>query len=232
MYCTRCGTQLPESAAYCHVCGQAVSPEPAAVGMQTVFLTAASLPPADAVETAPPVVSHAYAGFWLRLGAWIIDKIVLTLAFAAIAAVVVAALIVDLAHYRPPAVYPHGTNVFASYPMIFRLWDFERQTRVFPQAAFVATVAGLSAFFLAAWLYYAWMESSASQGTLGKMLLGLAVTDMNGEAITFGRASGRFFARFITNLVPFVAGYLMAGLTRKKQALHDVLASCLVLRKQ
>ena len=95
----------------------------------------------------------------------------------------------------------------------------------------VSIFAALVAYLLAAWLYYAWMESSVSQGTLGKMLLGIIVTDMQGEPITFGRATGRFFARIVTNLVPLFFGYFMAGFTAKKQALHDVLASCLVLRK-
>ena len=49
--------------------------------------------------------------------------------------------------------------------------------------------------------------------------------------MTFGRASGRFFAKIITGLIPFFIGYIMAGFTEKKQALHDMIASCLVLKK-
>ncbi len=75
------------------------------------------------------------------------------------------------------------------------------------------------------------MESSSYQGTLGKMALGLIVTDLQGRRVTFGRASGRFFAKIITGLIPFALGYIMAGFTEKKQALHDMIASCLVLRK-
>jgi uncharacterized RDD family membrane protein YckC len=81
------------------------------------------------------------------------------------------------------------------------------------------------------WLYYAGMESSEHQGTLGKMALGLVVTDINGQRLSFGRASGRFFARIITSFVPLGIGFIMAGFTEKKQALHDMIASCLVLRK-
>ncbi|MGH7836569.1 MAG: RDD family protein, partial [Candidatus Binataceae bacterium] len=93
----------------------------------------------------------------------------------------------------------------------------------------LVTVGAASA--LVSWLYYAWMESSASQGTLGKLALGLYVTDMQGRRISFGRASGRFFAKIITGLIPFFLGYILAGITEKKQALHDMIASCLVLRK-
>ncbi|MGB8524124.1 MAG: RDD family protein, partial [Candidatus Acidiferrales bacterium] len=81
------------------------------------------------------------------------------------------------------------------------------------------------------WIYYAWMESSSHQGTLGKMALGLIVTDLEGRRISFARASGRYFAKIITSLIPLGIGYMMAGFTEKKQALHDIIASCLVLRK-
>ena len=56
------------------------------------------------------------------------------------------------------------------------------------------------------------------------------VTDMDGNRITFGRASGRYFAKIISGLIPLGIGYILAGVTEKKQALHDMIASCLVLR--
>jgi uncharacterized RDD family membrane protein YckC len=102
---------------------------------------------------------------------------------------------------------------------------------VFP-VMLVVTIATFVAFLLiVSWIYFAGMESSEYQGTLGKMALGLVVTDMNGQRIGFARASGRFFSKLITGLVPFYIGYIMAGFTEKKQALHDMIASCLVLRK-
>jgi uncharacterized RDD family membrane protein YckC len=54
---------------------------------------------------------------------------------------------------------------------------------------------------------------------------------MEGRRVTFGRASGRFFAKIVSGLIPFAIGYIMAGFTAKKQALHDIIASCLVLRR-
>ena len=89
---------------------------------------------------------------------------------------------------------------------------------------------GLAAFMLA-WIYNAAMESSRHQGTLGKMALGLIVTDLQGRPISFAHASGRYFAKIISGLVPLGIGYAMAGFTEKKQALHDMIASCLVLRR-
>ncbi len=80
------------------------------------------------------------------------------------------------------------------------------------------------------WLYYSLLESSAWQATLGKKALGLEVTDLDGNRISFGRATGRFFAKIISSIILGI-GYLMAGFTEKKQALHDILAGTLVIRK-
>jgi uncharacterized RDD family membrane protein YckC len=79
------------------------------------------------------------------------------------------------------------------------------------------------------WLYYALMESSSFQATVGKRALGLKVTGMNGDPISFGTASIRYFGKILSHLI-FSIGYIMAAFTEKKQALHDILAGCLVIR--
>jgi len=78
------------------------------------------------------------------------------------------------------------------------------------------------------WLYFALLESSNRQATLGKMALGIKVTDLSGEGVSFGRATGRHFGKIISALT-LLAGYIMAGFTRKKQGLHDIVAGCLVV---
>lgn len=83
---------------------------------------------------------------------------------------------------------------------------------------------------LVGWMYYAAMESSSQQGTLGKMALGIKVTDIHGERISFGRATGRHFGKLISTLI-FLVGYLMVAFTEKKQGLHDLMAGCLVVHK-
>ncbi|CAN5514781.1 hypothetical protein BH09PLA1_BH09PLA1_37410 [soil metagenome] len=80
------------------------------------------------------------------------------------------------------------------------------------------------------WLYYALMESSASQATLGKMACGIKVTDLDGNRITFGHATGRYFATIVSYLT-LTIGFMMAGWTERKQTLHDMLAKTLVVRK-
>ena len=79
------------------------------------------------------------------------------------------------------------------------------------------------------WLYYAGQEGGMRQATLGKRLMGLRVTDLEGEAISFARASLRHFAK-ILSLAPLMAGYLAVAVTARRQGFHDKIAGCLVLR--
>ena len=80
------------------------------------------------------------------------------------------------------------------------------------------------------WLYYALMESSSKQATLGKMACGLVVTDLQGRRIGFWQASGRRFGMFISSFTLGI-GFLMCAWTAKKQCLHDMMAGCLVFKK-
>ncbi len=82
-----------------------------------------------------------------------------------------------------------------------------------------------------AWLYYALQESSPKQATLGKQALGIYVTDLDGNQITFLKATLRYFAKILSTLILFI-GYIMVAFTEKKQGLHDMLAGTLVLKRQ
>jgi uncharacterized RDD family membrane protein YckC len=93
-----------------------------------------------------------------------------------------------------------------------------------------ASGLGAIAGFLVWWLYYALMESSSSQATLGKMALGVRVVDRQGKAVSFGRATGRNLAKLLSGMILMI-GYLMAGFTSQKQALHDIVAGCLVVNR-
>ena len=79
------------------------------------------------------------------------------------------------------------------------------------------------------WLYFALQESGPRQATPGKMILGLKVTDLEGQPISFGRATGRYFGKILSGLILLV-GFIMAGFTERKQALHDIMAGCLVIK--
>ena len=79
------------------------------------------------------------------------------------------------------------------------------------------------------WLYEAFMLSGERQATLGKMALGIVVTDLDRRRLTFGRATGRHFAKYLSAIL-FGIGFLMAAFTEKKQALHDLVAGTLAIR--
>lgn len=147
-----------------------------------------------------------YAGFWLRFVAWIIDRIILQVVSWIVFLPFMASLGMEgLFRGRPP----RPEELFPLFGHLFRF-------------VLVALVVD--------WLYYALLESSSWQGTLGKKALGLEVTDLAGRRVSFGRATGRFFGRIISGLILGI-GFIMAGFTERKQALHDILAGCLVIRK-
>ena len=84
------------------------------------------------------------------------------------------------------------------------------------------------AMFLISLLYSSVLESSSHQATFGKRALGIKVTDLDGKPIGWGRAVGRWFGRLLSGFF-FCIGYLMALFTSRKQSLHDMLASTLVV---
>jgi len=96
----------------------------------------------------------------------------------------------------------------------------------------LSAMGGVAQFFLLIWmlpwLYFAFMESGVKQSTLGKRWLGMKVVNENGQRISFGLASGRFFAKnFLSGIL--LIGFLMALFTEKRQALHDKMAETLVI---
>jgi uncharacterized RDD family membrane protein YckC len=164
----------------------------------------------------PPGPSYAYtvvyAGFWLRVLAYFIDTAILGI--FAVPILIGAAMAMGIGGVI--ANLPHNDGPFVNgMPPIFALF------------LMLCVCVGL----FGTWLYFAFLESSEWQGTAGKKVLGLIVTDIQGHRVTFGRASGRHFAKLVTSFIPLGIGYAMAGFTEKRQALHDMIASCLVLRK-
>ena len=81
--------------------------------------------------------------------------------------------------------------------------------------------------FLVVWSYFALQESSTRKGTVGKQAMNLIVTDLDGNKISFTQATKRFLGKFLA-AVPFFAGFLLIFFTKKKQALHDIIAKTLV----
>jgi uncharacterized RDD family membrane protein YckC len=98
---------------------------------------------------------------------------------------------------------------------------------------FVSKVATGMAFILilavGSWLYCAFTESSSWRATVGKRILGLQVVTAEGDRIGFGQATVRHFMKFLS-LFFLTIGFMMAGWTKRRQALHDIPSDCLVIR--
>lgn len=156
-----------------------------------------------------------YAGFWLRFVAFLVDSLILKVIHTII--------------FTPLFVFI-GLSSFVKFGTEIDSTD-EIPPEMLP---FIITLIGgiIFAIFFSMvmfWLYYALMESSSKQATLGKMILNLKVTDLNGNRISFAQASGRYFGKIISSIL-FMIGYIMAGFTNKKQALHDMMSDCLVVK--
>lgn len=95
---------------------------------------------------------------------------------------------------------------------------------------FFAGVGAVLLFLAADWLYNAYMTSSQRRATFGKYFMGLIVTGLDGEEIGFGQATGRYFAKYISTF-PLFAGFFITPFTRRKQALHDMVAGTVVVKR-
>jgi uncharacterized RDD family membrane protein YckC len=178
-------------------------------------VSVAQLGPVHVPQTAQPAVQIPptaavsiepprllYAGFWRRAAAFAIDTMILSLIFTIFA-----------------SFYPEKLVIFPQEP--------DQLGLMLPQF----TLAGFLLLFFGMWIYYGVCEASAWQATPGKRVLRLYVVDMLGRPLTFWGASGRYLARRVSDLT-FLVGYVVAGFTAKKQALHDLISGCLVLRKK
>jgi uncharacterized RDD family membrane protein YckC len=165
-----------------------------------------------AVTMAPP--SHlVYAGFWLRVAAYFVDYIILHVPLTILASI---------------AGGVYGFNFAQNHPA--DKLGFINANGTINGSFVLLELVTVSISILAGWLYFALQESSSAQATLGKRVLSLRVTDEQGRRIGFGRASGRFFAKIISGLTLLI-GYMMAGFTDRKQALHDMIAGTLVVKQ-
>ena len=175
-------------------------------------------PPALSRPPAPGVLPQTttatledHAGFWKRVGAYILDFIILYIpsvllqkAFGGDAA--------EAAMKQAQAAVPTDPHVL--------LQAMSQYYSTMMPAILIMTVI--------TWLYFAFCESSAWQGTVGKLALGIRVTDMSGARITLPRALGRYPAKYLSTFV-FGIGFLMVAWTRRKQGLHDLVVGTLVL---
>lgn len=147
-----------------------------------------------------------YSGFWKRLCAYIIDGIILY----------VASVILG--------------SVFTMFEYLLMIPFALNLTQSATTFVWVTVGARFLLIIATGWLYYAFMESSKWKATLGKLATGSVVVDERNERISFARASGRYWSKLISVCTLYV-GFIMAGFTQKKQALHDMIAKTYVVDK-
>jgi uncharacterized RDD family membrane protein YckC len=204
MFCPKCGKETDASGQFCQWCGATIEPAPA----KSVAVAAP-----EEIEGPEPGI---YAGLGRRLIAFIIDIILILL---------MGAVVISFFNLINGIKYFYYLTV--SHAPISSLTEAGTV-----DAAVGPIVASLGMLVvIIPWVYYAGFESSRSQATPGKVLMRIEVTDLDGTRPTFARATLRHFAKFISALIIFI-GFLMIGLTKKKQGLHDKIAGCLVLLQE
>lgn len=161
------------------------------------------------VHETPPIPGVQYAGFWRRFVAIILDGILLLILMSPLNML----LLSDSKSYFA-VVFHNMLN--PTDPWMFSIDAIIRES-------WVSIITSFIAFF-----YFASFESSRLQATPGKIALGIRVTDMLGQRLSFWAAGGRYVAKFVSQFTLFI-GYIMAGITPKQQALHDELADTLVI---
>lgn len=160
----------------------------------------ASIMPAGAAIDRSDIV---YAGFWRRFAASVLDSFVVTIASYAI-------LI--------PAMLLGGINMA----------NMESGGVDDPTAMLMTMIPAYLLMIVLQAVYFAWMHSRPAQATLGKMAVGIKVARPDGATIGFWRGIGRYFG-LILSAIPLYIGFIMAGFTDRKRALHDMVSDTVVV---
>jgi uncharacterized RDD family membrane protein YckC len=158
---------------------------------------------------ATPVAAARYAGFWPRLGGWLIDQLIIAIPFN---------IVTDL-------LVPYNQ------PTVITTADAGNNVHIHWHGDWLTLGLLLLASTITTWLYSSILQSSSRQATVGQGALGLVITDLDGNRISFARASGRYLATFLTSLTLGI-GYLMVIWTKRKQTLQDKIAGTVVTPKR
>jgi uncharacterized RDD family membrane protein YckC len=199
MFCPKCAKETDASGKFCQWCGADIESVPAK--------------PVIVPEEAEGLEFGMYAGLGRRFIAFIVD-----------------AILIFLIGIVTITFFSMTNGVKYAYFIVVQQAPIKDLTEAGTlDAALGPIIAALGMLIIIIpWLYFAGFESSRGQATPGKVLMHIMVTDMEGNKPTFARATLRHFGKFISALIIFI-GFLMIGLTKKRQGLHDKIGSCLVL---
>jgi uncharacterized RDD family membrane protein YckC len=204
-YCTACGLAVMQTFLLCPGCG---CREFTGTPQTNKLNPKASLYPQQGPSTYQQLpISGAgdtavYAGFWRRVAAFLIDLLIASVAAYSIA-------------------FAIGFSLGVQYPS----WAASKNSE--------STLYGLGILvvIITFWLYNSISEASSAQATLGKRAIGIQVTDLANQRISFGRATSRFFFKLLLSCLPLISliNFVMAAFTKQKRAGHDFGASTLVI---
>lgn len=199
-------------------------------------------PSGIALQKTPGVAlePYEYGGFWLRAIAFGVDFVIVTLGtcFVGFAAALFLLDTTNLASYTyeddfvgsgvgftwlgstffGPLYLPLAIAMYLTDP--YYRYDAEHQ----------ASIVFVGLGVVVKWLYYAWQESSSHQGTWGKRILGLQVTTLQHRRLSFWRASARHLCKSLSCFTLGI-GFMVAGWNGKKQGIHDLVSSSLIVKK-
>jgi uncharacterized RDD family membrane protein YckC len=158
-----------------------------------------------------------YATFGQRLLALIIDGIIISIVYFVILTPIITVL---------------GFGIASEAQNLDSMTEEEATSAAMGMAGGIIAAVGTAilAVYAIQLLYYSIMESSKYQGSVGKIAMGIKVVDLNGNRVSFGTAFIRAIGKLISGMIMYI-GYLMAAFTEKKQGLHDMIASTLVVKK-
>lgn len=145
------------------------------------------------------------ASFFRRLIAWIIDYLLVTF----ISSIILSFLLVVVFGFEGPETFEYNETFVRDMSDAIGPWQY--------------------LIFVIWWLYEALFLASSWQATPGKRILNLYVSDKEGYRLSFATATIRYLGKLLGTLIFFI-GYLLALFSRRRQALHDMIAGTLVLR--
>lgn len=148
-----------------------------------------------------------YAGFWRRVAAYQLDSFILGIASYIV--IIPFAMIIGIGGQYASTLQQDDPSAFfmSIVPMMILMY--------------------LLIFAIQA-VYFAWMHSRPAQATLGKMAVGIKATNADGTRISFGKGILRWLSMFVSALL-LGFGFLMAGFTDRKRALHDIMCDTVVV---
>jgi uncharacterized RDD family membrane protein YckC len=199
--CGSCGSRVLPDGKFCLFCGDVLTESGRLLRVASPHGLGFQTSRGSIPFIVPTVDSMEYAGFWRRVWAGLID----------VSLEIVVALLISVV-------------IDMAFSLVGRAFGIEHES-----AAYVTGFTFIILLAVGGWLYAALSESSRYRATLGKRIMRLQVVNAAGNKLTFNQASARHVMKFLS-LFSLGFGFLMAGWTKRRQALHDLPTDCRVIR--